>query len=327
MSSFALATYKDVSGPRAGLVLDGKLLDLEAVHRAAGRPLGKGAAAPMTVDALLAAWPEVERPLARLAARGAELLSTGRIQPVPRGGSRLLAPLTPRRIFCAAANYREHAQEMGSALAAKSQSKPYFFLKLPENVIAPGAAVMIPPESAQVDWEVELGVVIGRRGRRIPAARALDHVAGYTIVNDVSARDCNMRSDYPFKFDWFHGKCFETFAPVGPWLVPRSCIADPQKLRMRLAVNDEVMQDSDTGKMIFDVREQIEYLSCILTLEPGDLIATGTPTGVGMARGIFLKPGATMTAGIEGLGTLTTPVRAERVRDGAPRLNVRPRTV
>ena len=177
---------------------------------------------------------------------------------------------------------------------------------------------MIPPESAQVDWEVELGVVIGRRGRRIRAARALDYVAGYTIVNDVSARDCNVRSDYPFKFDWFHGKCFETFAPVGPWLVPRSCIADPQKLRMQLAVNDEVMQDSDTGKMIFDIREQIEYLSCILTLEPGDLIATGTPSGVGFARKPprWLRDGDTVRVSITRLGVLETPILPDR-RKGA----------
>src|SRR2546426_6093042 len=168
MSSFALATYKDVSGPRAGLVLDGKLLDLETVHRAAGRPLGKGSGAPMTVDALLAAWPEVERPVARLAARGAEMLSAGRVKPVPRGGSRLLAPLRPRRIFCAAANYREHAQEMGSALAAKPQSKPYFFLQLPETVIGPGAPVMIPPESAQVDRSEERRVGKECRSRWSP---------------------------------------------------------------------------------------------------------------------------------------------------------------
>jgi 2,4-didehydro-3-deoxy-L-rhamnonate hydrolase len=320
MDWFALATYRDGSASRGGLVLGDKVLDLDAAHRAAGRPLGK---TPLTVDAIVAAWRDTERPLARLAARAAELLDAGKVKPVPRGPARLLAPFRPRRIFCAAANYLEHAQEMGSVLAQKSQSKPYFFLKLAENVIGPGAPVMIPPESTQVDWEVELGVVIGRRGRRIPAARALDHVAGYTIVNDVSARDCNVRSDFPFRHDWFRGKCFEGFAPVGPWFVPRACVADPHALHMQLAVDGQVMQDSDTGKMIFDVREQIEYLSCILTLEPGDLIATGTPTGVGMGRGIFLKAGQTMRAEIQGLGALTTPVRAEAVRAGAPAVRAR----
>ena len=313
MDWFALATYKSGRGPRTALVLDERLVDLEAIHQAAGRPLGKGSM-PMTIDALVAAWGRTERPLGRLADRAAELLAAGRVKTLPRGRATLLAPLRPRRIFCAAANYRDHAQEMGAVLAQKSESRPYFFPKMPENVIGPGAPVMIPPESSKVDWEVELGVVIGRRGRRIPAARALEHVAGYTIVNDVSARDCNVRTDYPFKFDWFNGKCFETFAPMGPWLVPRACVTDPQKLHMQLAVDDQVMQDSDTGKMIFDIREQIQYLSTVLTLEPGDVIATGTPTGVGMARGVFLRPGQTMRAEIERLGRLVTPVRAERVR-------------
>ena len=123
-------------------------------------------------------------------------------------------------------------------------------------------------------------------------------VAGYTIINDISARDLNVRDDYPFRMDWFQGKCFDTFAPLGPWLVPAACIDDPYALNMRLTVNGTPMQEERTGAMIFDIGEQIEYLSSVLTLQPGDVIATGTPTGVGMSRGVFLAPGDVMEAAI-----------------------------
>src|SRR5665213_3269454 len=167
---------------------------------------------------------------------------------------------------------------------------------------------------SQLDLPVELAAVIGMRCRRITAERALDAVAGYSIVNDVSARDLNMRSDYPFKFDWFQGKCHDTFAPFGPWIVPAWQIPDPQKVALRLDVNDQPMQQDTTANMIWTVREQIAYLSTIVTLEPGDVIATGTPTGVGMGRGIFLKAGDRITATIDGIGTLANDVRAETIR-------------
>ena len=170
------------------------------------------------------------------------------------------------------------------------------------------------PETSQLDWEIELAAVIGARCRRISVDRALDVVAGYSIVNDVSARDLNMRSDYPFKFDWFQGKCHDTFAPFGPWIVPAWQIPDPQKVALRLDVNGQPMQQDTTANMIWTVREQIAYLSTIVTLEPGDVIATGTPTGVGMGRGIFLKAGDRITATIDGIGTLANDVRAETIR-------------
>lgn len=241
-------------------------------------------------------------------------MSRGKLKPVSGGFGKLAAPTRPARIFAAAANYIEHAEEMGTVLAAKANSNPYIFMKAETAVVGPGTKVVIPPESKQVDWEVELGVVIGREARFVSVDKALDYVAGYTVVNDVSARDLNVRSDFPFKFDWFQGKSFDTFAPIGPWLVPKSCIADPQKLKLELKVNNEIMQDADTGGMIFTVREQIAYLCNILTLKPGDVIATGTPTGVGMARGIFLKPGDVMEANIEGIGVLRNPVAAPQKR-------------
>ena len=224
---------------------------------------------------------------------------------------KLTAPVRPARVFAAASNYVDHADEMGTVLEAKANSRPYMFLKTGTTVIGPGESVLIPPESDKVDWEVELGVVIGARCRRISAEDALDCVAGYTIVNDVSARDLTRREDYPFKFDWFQGKNFDTFCPLGPWIVPARFIPDPQTLHLRLAVNGEAMQDASTAEMIFTVREQIAYLSSLLTLEPGDVIATGTPTGVGMSRGIFLKPGDVMVASIDAIGALENPVSAE----------------
>jgi 2,4-diketo-3-deoxy-L-fuconate hydrolase len=171
----------------------------------------------------------------------------------------------------------------------------------------------MPPETAQLDWEVELAAVIGRRGRRVKVGDALDHVAGYAIVNDVTARDLNKRTDYPFKFDWFQGKAHDTFAPFGPWMVPAWLIEDPQGVPLHLVVNGTVMQDDTTAKMIWTLAEQIAYLSTIVTLEPGDVIATGTPTGVGASRGIFLKAGDVVTASIAGIGAITNHVVAEKL--------------
>jgi 2-keto-4-pentenoate hydratase/2-oxohepta-3-ene-1,7-dioic acid hydratase in catechol pathway len=169
----------------------------------------------------------------------------------------------------------------------------------------------MPPETRQLDWEIELAAVIGKRCRRVSVERALDAVAGYTIVNDISARDLNVRSDYPFKFDWFQGKCHDTFAPFGPWIVPAWQIPDPQDVHLKLEVNGQVMQEDTSHNLIWTVREQIAYLSTIVTLEPGDVVATGTPTGVGMGRGIFLKDGDRLAATIRGIGTLANRVQAD----------------
>ena len=308
----ALATYRAGRNHRVALVLDRQLYDLAAAAKAT-RKLS-AATAEAGLDALMGDWPRLRRDVEALAKSAAELVGRRKLKPISGGLGKLAAPTRPARIFAAAANYVEHAEEMGTVLAAKANSNPYIFMKADTAVIGPGAKVVIPPESKQVDWEVELGVVIGREARFVSVDKALDYVAGYTVVNDVSARDLNVRSDFPFKFDWFQGKSFDTFAPIGPWIVPKSCIADPQKLKLQLKVNDETMQDADTGGMIFTVREQIAYLSKILTLKPGDVIATGTPTGVGMARGIFLKPGDVMEATVEGIGALRNPVAAPSKR-------------
>jgi len=295
MSWFALATYRTGSAEAPAVVVDNKLYD-------ARQALPKG------VAGAIADWTKAQAAVRELG----EQARAGNLSALGEGLKALTAPIRPVRIFCAASNYIEHAKEMGSVLAAKSQSKPYMFLKLQDSVVGPGDDIVKPPETEKLDWEVELGAVIGRQARRIGVAEALDYVAGYTVVNDISARDLNMRTDYPFKFDWFQGKSWDSFAPLGPWIVPAWLIPDPQALKLRLTVNGKDMQNDSTKNMIWNVREQVSYLSQILTLRPGDVIATGTPTGVGMGRGIFLKAGDQVEASVENIGTLANRVVDER---------------
>jgi 2,4-didehydro-3-deoxy-L-rhamnonate hydrolase len=301
----ALATYKGRDSDRTALVLDGGSYDLETVARLIAPdslPAFGGDAL-----ALLRRWPEIADTLALLATR----ISAARTKVEPLASTvRFAAPFVPPRIFCAASNFVEHAKEMGTALAAKEDSEPYVFMKADSSVIGPEESVLLPDSSTKVDWEVELAAVIGTGGRDITAAAALDHVAAYTIFNDISARDQGRRTDFPFKNDWFRGKSYDTFGPLGPWLVPSALIPDPQNVGLKLDVSGVMMQDGSTNEMIFTLAEQIVYLSRILTLKPGDVIATGTPTGVGMGRGIFLKPGDVMTATISGIGSLRNPVVA-----------------
>lgn len=252
-----------------------------------------------------AEWQTIAAELAQIA--DAAHAGNLKLKPVSKE-ARLVQPFTPSRIFAAASNFIEHASEMGTVLAAKADSAPYVFMKASTCVIGPDAPIILPPSSQQVDWEVELAAVIGTGGRNIAPERALDHVAAYSIMNDISARDLTRRSDYPFKFDWFRGKSFDTFGPFGPWLVPASLIEDPQKLTMQLHVNGVTMQNDNTASMIFSLVEQIAYLSSILTLQPGDVIATGTPSGVGMGSGTYLKAGDVVVASIERIGSLRNPV-------------------
>jgi len=314
MDWFGLATYGAGAERHPAIVFDSGIFDMAASFRALhGEENTMPAWIAGGIDEAIANWSQYRGEIGKFAGAASALTASDGVGEAVINADQLLAPIQPRRIFAAAANYVEHADEMGTVLAAKADSNPYIFIKAETSVIGPSAAVHIPPQSSQVDWEVELGVVIGRTARRIGQAEALDHVAGYTVVNDVTARDMNVRDDFPFKFDWFQGKSFDTFAPIGPWIVPRDCIEDPQNLKLGLSVNGEVMQDANTSGMIFTVVEQIAYLSNILTLLPGDVIATGTPTGVGMGRGIFLKPGDVMVASVEKIGDLENPVIAEPI--------------
>ena len=236
----------------------------------------------------------------------------------PLADTRLLAPIRwPSAIYCAGANYADHAAEMARAQNRPPPPdphtlglKPWHFIKAGRSTLAaPGETVAITGLSQTMDWEIELAAVIGRPAKNVPLAQALDHVAGYTIANDLSARDMGRRAgvpdDSPFKFDWVAHKNFDGSCPLGPWIVPASDIPDPQNLGLKLWVNDVVKQDSNTGKMIFSIAEQIAHLSSRITLNPGDVVLTGTPSGVGAARKEFLKAGDEVKLWIEGIGTLT----------------------
>jgi len=210
----------------------------------------------------------------------------------------------PGKIVCVGLNYRDHAAEGGMDLP----KAPLLFAKWPNTLIGHGDPIVLPPETSQVDYEAELGVVIGRTARRVSERDALDHVEGYICVNDVSARDMQFADG-----QWTRGKSPDTFCPVGPRLVPREEIDDPQALAIRCIVNGEALQDSSTAQMIFSVAEIIAYASQVITLEPGDLIATGTPAGVGIFRDpkVLLQDGDEVSVQIDGLGTLTNPITKE----------------
>jgi 2-keto-4-pentenoate hydratase/2-oxohepta-3-ene-1,7-dioic acid hydratase in catechol pathway len=209
----------------------------------------------------------------------------------------------PGKIICVGLNYKDHAAETGSELP----ERPLLFAKWPNVLIGPGEPIVLPgPIDEKIDYEAELGVVIGQRVKNVSRESALEAVRGYVCFNDVSARGIQ-RGDG----QWSRGKSPDTFGPVGP-LTPASEIPDPQKLAIRAIVNGQTLQDSSTSQMIFSVAEIIAFVTQTMTLEPGDLIATGTPSGVGMARDpqVFLKDGDEVTIEIEGIGSLTNPVRA-----------------
>ena len=230
-------------------------------------------------------------------------------------GVELLAPLRyPPKIMCAGANYRDHVAEMGVPEPA-ADWEPWFFLKAPSaTVIGPTDSIRIDPDPAQqIDWEGELGVVIGRRGSNIAEASAANHVAGYVVLNDVSARGPHRRAAAPaepFQFDWVVSKSQDTFCPMGPGVTPSWFVPDPHQLHLRLWVNDELKQDSSTSQLIQDCWQLVAGASRQMTLEPGDVIATGTPAGVGAPRGTFLAPGDVVTVEIERLGRIENPVEA-----------------
>ena len=210
----------------------------------------------------------------------------------------------PGKIICVGMNYRDHAAESGLEVP----ERPMLFAKWPNSLIGPGDPIVIPRGIEEVDYEAELGVVIGRRVRDVAASDALDAVAGYICLNDVSSRREQFADG-----QWTRAKSFDTFTPVGPRLVPAGGIDDPQRLAIRCSVNARTLQDSSTAEMVFSVAELVAYASEGITLEPGDLLATGTPFGVGFTREppVFLGDGDEVTVEIEGLGKLTNPVRKE----------------
>ncbi len=222
----------------------------------------------------------------------------------PMASLAVLAPVPPPgKIVCVGRNYREHAEETGSAVP----TQPQLFAKWANALVGPGAPIVHPTITEQLDYEAELTVVIGRRAQRVAVADALDFVYAYTCGNDVSARDLQFGDT-----QWTRGKALDTFAPMGPWLVTADEIADPQALRIRCIVSGETLQDSSTSEMLFSVAEIIAFTTEAITLERGDVIMTGTPPGVGVARSPqrFLHPGDTVRVEIDGIGALENPVVA-----------------
>lgn len=281
-----LLRYHTPAGPRAGYTLGGPVFDLEQETGLTD------------VIQALDAW---------------NILRPG----TPVYPQRLAAPIaTPGQVYCAGANYVDHlsemarAQNLGDLRSMKEVGeKPWHFIKSGRStIVGPDDMVTLPAWSQEVDWEVELVAVIGKTARHVPASRALEYVAGYTIANDLSARDVARRKgnppSSPFHYDWLSHKCFDGACPLGPWIVPAKEVGDPQALGIRLWIDDELMQDSNTSQMVFSVAEQIEMLSSCVTLHPGDLVLTGTPAGVGMPRQRFLQAGERVRLWVEKIGEL-----------------------
>lgn len=224
----------------------------------------------------------------------------------PLDQAQLCAPIpNPSKIVAVGLNYREHCTEQG----IKAPEEPLLFAKFPNSVTGPFDPIVIPEENPEVDYEVELGVVIGRRAKRVAEADAFNHIAGYLVLNDVSARKWQFADK-----QWTRGKSCDTFCPIGPWLTTTDEVPNPEALAVMTRVNGEVLQESSTANLIFGIAKLISYISASITLEPGDVIATGTPPGVGCFRNppIYLKPGDHVEISVEGLGALNNPVVAER---------------
>ena len=283
-----LATYLSDSGARSALVVDDHLIDLNETNDSL----------PKSVKSLLAGGESMLQVAAECATSGNK---------IPLDSVELLSPITnPEKVICIGLNYADHAKESG----VEPPELPVVFNKFPSCVIGPNSPIVLPKLSDQIDYEAELVVVIGKSGRYIKEEDALSHVAGYTVGHDVSARDWQLNK--PGK-QWLLGKSFQTFAPIGPYLVTPSEAGNPEDLAIKLRLNGETMQDSSTKQLIFKIPYLISYLSDIIELSPGDLIFTGTPPGVGMARKppVFLQPGDSVEVEIENLGVLTNPVVSE----------------
>jgi 2-keto-4-pentenoate hydratase/2-oxohepta-3-ene-1,7-dioic acid hydratase in catechol pathway len=227
--------------------------------------------------------------------------------------SDLLAPLRyPRKVLCAGVNYRRHVREMGGEIPAEGW-QPFFFLKAPTTTVIGPADPIVIRAAAQhrYDWEAELAVIIGVKGKDISPVRGMAHVAGYAIANDVTARGLHKREIVPappFTYDWFAAKSMDSSLPLGPGVTPAFLVPDPQDLRLRLWVNGELQQDESTSDMVCPVSELISAASQVVTLEPGDVIITGTPSGVGAGRGLYLRGGDVVRTSIDGLGTIENTV-------------------
>ena len=296
-----LVTYDYQGQVSIGLLMKGQVVDILAGLEA----IGAGKCLPPGCDMKgLLTW---ARGLEAVGELEAELRgNSGRLQAAmrPLDEVRLKAPLlNPNKIICIGLNYKDHARESRLPLP----EEPVIFGKYANSIIGPGEDILLPTKlTKRVDYEAELAVVMGKGAADVPEEEALGYVAGYTIFNDVSARDLQMRDG-----QWMKGKCLDTFAPLGPYLVTADEIENPDDLAIGLSLNGQVMQSSNTGEMVFGVASLVSFLSKLMTLDPGDIIATGTPAGVGFARRppVYLKPGDLVEIAIEGLGILRNGVR------------------
>ena len=299
---FSLVTITTKDGPSVAVLADGYVLEVAIA--------AKGEL-PRDMLGLASRWNSVLPRLEKIATDAKQLGE-------PIEAVHLLAPiLNPGAIFCAGANYQDHAEEMAMRAGRPPPEDPHsiglrswHFLKTSHCIAGPDAIVPMHPRAKRVDWEAELAVVIGRAAFQVDEADALDHVLGYTIANDLSARDLGRRDTLPesssFKHDWVAHKNWDGSCPMGPWITLARDVPDPDHLSIVLDVNGVVKQRSNTERMIFNIKEQIADLSRNFTLWPGDVILTGTPAGVGAGRGEFLKTGDVIRVEIEGLGQLVT---------------------
>ena len=286
--------------PRLGMLQGDRIADVQA--SVAASLAKRGVVRAQEIAAALV--PQSTRGFLEGGAAAAEAVSAVREWvTIPASSARLHAPINdPGKFICIGLNYRDHAEETGNPIP----KEPPIFAKWAPSIVDPGEPILRPRGSKQLDWEVELGVVIGRTARFVSKEAALDYVWGYTIINDASARDFQFLTT-----QWMAGKIFETAAPVGPYIADRQEIPDPHSLELKAFVNGKQMQRGNTKTFIFDVRYLVSYLSGLMTLSPGDLIATGTPPGVGlgMKPPVFMNPGDVCRVEIDGLGSMENPVK------------------
>lgn len=329
VKSFALGRFSPSGGePFLGVVVQDEVTPLDHLL---GRP---ASVMSSSLWLLLQDWDVAFAEIAAALASSSNRLGAG----VPMETLRPLAPLPDaRQIVCTGANYRQHVIDLVTAQGAGAESEgqsveqrreaaarrvdqrratgiPYAFPKLVSSLCGPQDDIVVPHDATQLDWELELGVVMGRSAWRVPRERAMDHVAGYLIVNDVTRRELVYRSDMKsLGSDWLRSKSGPGFMPHGPLFVPAAFVPNPGQLQIRLEVNGQVMQDESTSDMLFSIERQIEYVSAYARLLPGDILATGSPAGNGMHHGRFLQPGDVMRGSITGLGTQINRCIAEEV--------------
>lgn len=301
-----IATYRQGDSTKVGVVVEDRVYDLAAALAASG---GDTSIADSTIAFLAGGEAAVSAAKSAIDKAGSDAAQ-------PLSAVKLAAPLPcPGKLLCLAGNYAAHIQEGGGVYVGKEKMIPRFFSKPCSTVIATGESIRVPKSTGFADWELELAVVIGKTGRDLTPEQAEEHIVGYTIFNDISARQLTFRQDLPqqdgdYYFDWLVGKWLDTFGPMGPWITLKDEVPHADRLSMKLWLNDELQQDANTGQMIFSPAEALSFISQFVTLNPGDIISTGTPAGVGSAKKVRLNPGDKIRGEIEGLGVLENTVEA-----------------